>query len=212
MVTVKLDTVKKTKDDRRKENKHKRRQNIIVTSSRIRDVPLVASTCILPPTLVHAFVFVSKPTYSPVLVHTSTPVPESTDTVIDVILRLNLASTENILPFCLQHCRVVALPVGLHNGVVSVTTGTFVGVVVGKDEGLDDGLRVVGFAVLGFEDEGLDDGLLDVTGRTILSTDTDGLDDGVRVVGSDVDGLKVVGDPVGLEVGAFVDGLEDVGD
>ena len=101
---------------------------IMVTNCRIRDVQIAASTYILPPTLVHAFLFVSNPIYSPALVHTSTPVPESRDTVIDVILRLNLASTENILPFCLQHCRVVALPVGLHNGVVSVTTGKlFVG-------------------------------------------------------------------------------------
>jgi hypothetical protein len=36
---------------------------------------------------------------------------------------LNFASTENILPFCLMHFLVVALPVGLHNGVVRVTTG-----------------------------------------------------------------------------------------
>jgi hypothetical protein len=138
---------------------------------------MAASTYILPPTLVHAFLFVSNPIYFPVLVHTSTPVPESTDTVIDIILRLNCASTENILPFCLKHCLAVALPVGLHDGVVRVTTGKLIvgddvvgflvvgfaalGFVVGDD---DIGF-FVGFAVLGFEEEGLDDGFIVLGGN-----------------------------------------------
>ena len=78
------------------------------------------------------------------------------------------------------------MPVGLHNGVESVTTGK---------------LFIIGAVAVGFAVLGLDDGLV------VL-----GLEEG-NAVGVLDNGFLVVGLGVlvGLEVGAFVDGSREVG-